>query len=175
MHQTQDAQTRVNGGGADADPKNDPTYPMRHRIDAEEARSGWRRPVQQPVDVEVLRSIEYPVIPAVFGTSTPPAGVSGMIRRAAFKYSESSYLHWLPLVLADRINVVEGILDDLMHARIPNAFAEAGGKAQWRYNRRDVVGKTLLRVAIAAVAIALIRGRLNGKRDDPSPDRSDGR
>jgi hypothetical protein len=175
VHHIEDAQTRVNARGVDADPKNDPTYPMRHRIGAEEARSGWRRPVQQPVDVEVLRSIEYPDMPAVFGTSTPPAGISGMIRRAAFRYSESSYLHWLPLVLADRIDVVEGVLDDLMHARIPNAFAEAGGKARWRYDRRDLVGKMLLQVAIAAVGIALVRGRLNGKRADSSPDRSDGR
>ena len=54
-------------------------------------------------------------------------------------------------------------------------FAEAGGKARWRYDRRDLVGKTLLQVAIAAVGIALVRGRLNGKRADSSPDCSDGR
>jgi hypothetical protein len=173
VHNIEDVDTRVNGHGVDADPKNDPTYPMRHRIDAEDARSGWRRPVQQPVDVEVLQSIEYFETPAVFGTSTPPAGLSGMIRRAAFKYSESSYLHWLPLVLADRINVVEGIVGDLMRARIPNAFAEAGGKAKWRYNRRHLVDKTLIRVAIATVAIAMVRAQLKSKRSRSSPDSSD--
>jgi hypothetical protein len=157
------ARTGVNGRGIDADPKNDPTYPMRHRMDAEEARSGWPRPVQQPVDVEVLQSNEYLAMPAVFGTSTPPSGVSGMIRRVAFNYSESSYLHWLPLVLADRINVVEGIVGDLLHARLPNVFAEAGGKAQWRYNRRRLVDKTLFRAAIAGVAIAMVRARLRRK------------
>jgi hypothetical protein len=154
----------VNGRGVDADPKNDPTYPIRHRLPAEEARSGWVRPAQQPVDVEVLRSIEYPDMTAVFGTSTPPAGLSGMIRRAAFAYSESSYLHWLPLVLADRINVVEGILDDLRRGRLPNGFAEAGGKAQWRYNRRRLVGGTLVRLALAAVLISYVRGRVEAKR-----------
>ena len=175
MRSIEDVDTGVNGRGVDADPKNDPTYPIRHRMDAEEARSGWRRPVQQPVDVEVLQSIEYPAMPAVFGTSTPPAGVSGMIRRVAFKYSESSYLHWLPLVLADRINVVEGILGDLMHARLPNAFAEAGGKAQWRYNRRHLVDKTVFRVAIATVLIAMVRARLKRKRGGSPADGSDGR
>ena len=164
MQSIQEIKTRVNGRGVDADPENDPTYPMRHRIDAEEARSGWVRPAQQPADVEVLLSIEYPDVPAVFGTSTPPAGLSGMIRRAAFAYSESSYLHWLPLVLADRINVVEGILDDLRRGRIPNGFTEAGGKAQWRYNRRRLVGGTLVRMAIAAAVIAYVRGRVKRKR-----------
>ena len=166
MQNTEDTGTRVNGRGVDADPKNDPTYPIRHRLPAEEARAGWVRPAQQPVDVEVLRSIEYPDMTAVFGTSTPPAGLSGMIRRAAFAYSESSYLHWLPLVLADRINVVEGILDDLRRGRLPNGFAEAGGKAQWRYNRRRLVGGTLVRVALAAVLIAYVRGRVKGSAAD---------
>jgi hypothetical protein len=160
MQNTEDTGARVNGRGVDADPKNDPTYPMRHRIPAEEARSGWVRPARQPLDVEVLRSIEYPDMPAVFGTSTPPSGLSGMIRRAAFRYSESSYLHWLPLVLADRINVVEGILDDVRRARLPNAFAEAGGKAQWRYDRRRLVRGTLVRVAVAAALIAYVRGQV---------------
>ena len=165
MQNSEDTGARVNGRGADADPKNDPTYPMRHRIPAEEARSGWVRPPRQPVDVEVLRSIEYPDVPAVFGTSTPPSGLSGMIRRAAFAYSESSYLHWLPLVLADRINVVEGVLDDVRRGRLPNAFAEAGGKARWSYERRRLVGGTLVRVAVAAALIACVR-RVEGKRAD---------
>lgn len=164
MQNTQDTATRANGRGVDADPKNDPTYPMRHRIPAEEAHSGWRSPIQQPLDVEVLRSIEYPAMPAVFGTSTPPAGLSGMIRRAAFRYSESSYLHWLPLVLADRINVVEGIFGDLGRARLPNSFVEKGGKARWRYDRRSLVGGTLVRAAIAAALVAYARGRVKGKR-----------
>ncbi|HEY0394421.1 MAG TPA: hypothetical protein VGD01_07980 [Candidatus Elarobacter sp.] len=165
MQNIEETGAGVNGRGVDADAKNDPTYPMRHRIDAGEARSGWVRPAQQPVDVEVLRSIERPDVSAVFGTSTPPAGLSGMIRRAAFAYSESSYLHWLPLVLADRINVLEGILDDLRRARLPNAFAEAGGKAQWRYNRRRLVGGTLLRAAVATALIVYVRGRAKRKRD----------
>ncbi len=164
MQNTEDTGAGVNGRGVDADPKNDPTYPIRHRIPAEEARSGWVRPAQQPVDVEVLRSIEYPDMPAVFGTSTPPAGLSGMIRRAAFAYSESSYLHWLPLVLADRIGVVEGIMDDVRRGRLPNAFAESGGKAQWRYARRRLLRKTLGRAVIAAALIAYARRRAQGKR-----------
>lgn len=60
-----------------------------------------KRPEQQPVTVEVLHSNERPNITAVFGTSTPPAGLSGVIRRYAFKQRELGYGHWLPLLLAD--------------------------------------------------------------------------
>ena len=50
-----------------------------------------------------------------------------MIRRFAFKYSESSYGHWLPLMLADRVNKVEGVLDDLSTATSPMSSRNGAG------------------------------------------------
>jgi hypothetical protein len=44
----------------------------------------WQRPTQQQSDVEILQSIEHIRRPAVFGTSSPPSGLSGMLRRLAF-------------------------------------------------------------------------------------------
>jgi hypothetical protein len=164
MNDSAQAGTHTNGWAIDADHDNNPTYPMRRRLDAEAERSGWTRPAQQPIDVEVLRSIERPDVTAVFGTSTPPSGLSGMIRRAAFAYSESSYLHWLPLVLADRINVVEGILDDLSRGRIPNTVAEAGGRAQWRYNRRRMIDRLLFSAALAGISWTSLRAYRDAKR-----------
>ena len=73
-----------------------------------------------------------------------------MIRRYAFRYSEGSYGHWLPLVLADRINVVEGIIDDIAHGHIPNFFKERGWAAEWKYNRKGM----LKNIAITAGVIA---------------------
>jgi hypothetical protein len=140
----------INGWGIDADVKNDPTYPMKHRTDEEQLGYSWVRPTQQPIDREVLHSIERPNVTAVFGTSVPLRGLSGMIRRYAFKFSESTYAHWLPLLLADRINVVEGIVDDLRQGHIPNTFAEKGGKAAWKYNKTEV----LVKVAVAALVTA---------------------
>lgn len=118
--------THINGWGIDADPENEPTYPMKKYTGDDHRRLNYERPPLQPVDVEVLHSNERPDITAVFGTSVPPSGLSGMIRRYAFRYSEGSWNHWLPLVLADRINVVEGIIDDLVHGHIPNIWAERG-------------------------------------------------
>ncbi|MFD2816247.1 hypothetical protein ACFSYD_20530 [Paracoccus aerius] len=66
--------------------RNDPTYPMRDRT--VETGSDWNRPKSQRTDIEVLQSMEYNRRPAVFGTSVAPSGLSGMIRRAAFGYSD---------------------------------------------------------------------------------------
>ncbi|HEX8280845.1 MAG TPA: hypothetical protein VF551_05680, partial [Chthoniobacterales bacterium] len=121
---------QVKGWSVDANPKNDPTYPMKRRNNGEHAGYSWQRPAQQPINVEVLHSNERPNVTSVFGTSTPPRGLSGMLRRLAFNYSESSYGHWLPLVAADRIGVLEGYVEDLGRGHIPNPFAERGWAAE---------------------------------------------
>ena len=108
----------------------------------------WQRPTQQFSSVEVLHSNERPNLPSVFGTTVPPSGLSGSIRRFAFQYSESSYLHWLPLLLADRINVVEGIIDDIKKGYIPNIFAEKGGKAVWKHHPASIVQKAVVATVV---------------------------
>ncbi len=151
--------SQVTGWGVDADPDNDPTYPMKNRNNGEHAGYSWERPTQQPANVEILHSNERPNLSAAFGTSTPPSGLSGVIRRAAFKYSENSYGHWLPLMLADRINVVEGVLSDVARGHIPNVLDEMGLKAEWQHNRKRLVTRLAIGAAIGFVAISLLRNR----------------
>jgi len=151
--------SQIKGWGVDADPKNDPTYPMKHRNDGEHAGYSWERPPQQPITTEILHSIERPDVTSVFGTSTPPSGLSGSIRRFAFRYSESSYGHWLPLMLADRVSVVEGVLGDLKHGHIPNVFAELGWKAEWKHNKTSLVRRILVRVVVVSAIVAFFRSR----------------
>jgi hypothetical protein len=151
--------SRINGWGVDVDPKNDPTYPMKHRNDGEHAGYSWERPAQQPITVEVLHSNERSDLTSVFGTSTPPSGLSGMIRRVAFKYSESSYGHWLPLMLADRVGVLEGVLADVERGRVPNVFAERGWKAEWEHNRMSLVRRVLIAVVLASGAVTYLSTR----------------
>ena len=146
----------VPGWGVDADPKNDPTYPIKKRNNGEHAGYSWERPTQQPVTVEVLHSNERPHVTAVFGTSTPPAGLSGAIRRYAFRYSESSYGHWLPLMAADRVGVVEGLLEDVARGRIFKVFTDRGWRADWKHNRPSLIGRVALRVGLIAAVTALI-------------------
>lgn len=154
--------SHIKGWGIDADPKNDPTYPMRKRSNEDHAGYNWERPTQQIEDVEILHSIERPNLTAVFGTSKPPKGLSGMIRRYAFQYGEGRFAHWLPLIMADRVDAIEGIVEDLKSGHIPNIFAEKGYKAQWKYNRTGVITKVAIAAAITTAAVLAFRR----KRED---------
>jgi hypothetical protein len=146
----------IPGWGVDADPANDPTYPIRNQGEDHGLDTAWDRPAVQRADVEILRSIEHIRQPAVIGTSTPPMGLSGMMRRAAFRWSESNWLHWLILMGADRINVVEGVIVDLAHARIPNIPAEMGIRAELRYNKPGFARKIAVLAAMFAIGAYLI-------------------
>lgn len=159
----------IPGWGVDADRDNDPTYPMRDQSRDVGLTRDWDRPAGQMPDVEILQSIEHVRRPAVVGTSSPPSGVSGMMRRAAFRWSESNWLHWLLLLGADRVNVVEGVVEDLAQARIPNIPAETGIRVQIAFNKRGLAKKTVVTAGIAALAVGLIatrRGRGKGASDN---------
>jgi hypothetical protein len=157
------SQKNIPGWGIDNNPENDPAYPMKQRNGADYERLNYEKPVQQTVDVEILHSVERPGVTRVFGTSSPPSGLSGMLRRYAFKYSESTYAHWVPLVLADRINVIECYLDDLAHGIIPNPFKERGWSAEWKYNRKAMIKNVLIRTVIISAVIATVVYRNKNK------------
>jgi gas vesicle protein len=139
---------------------------MKNRKIAIKRGYSWKRPEQQPINQEILHSIERPNVTAVFGTSVPLSGLSGVIRRYAFKHSENSYLHWLPLIMADRVNVVEGLIEDVSKGYVPNIFAERGWKAKWKHNPEGLI----LDVAIATVLVSAlitigVKRRRNSKED----------
>jgi len=159
MEHTVKDPSQIKGWGVDADPNNDPTYPMKHRTDGEHEGYSWERPQQQPLTVEVLHSNERPDVTSVFGTSTPPSGPSGALRRLAFRYSESSYGHWLPLMLADRLSVGEGVVGDVRQGRVPNVFAERGWNAEWKHNRISLLRRILVRVVLVYAAVAYLSSR----------------
>lgn len=163
MENTKVDYTNIPGWNLDADPRNEPTYPIKKWTGDDHNRSNWERPPLQPQTVEVLHSNERPSLSAVFGTPNPPSGLSGVIRRTAFKFSESEYGHWLNLLLADRINVVEGIVSDLAHGHIPNIFAERGMKADWKYNRKEVI-RNIVIAAVVTTAIVAFTSKNKSKK-----------
>lgn len=153
----------IKGWGIDANPNNNPTYPMKKTNGADHERLNYQRPPLQPISVEILHSNERPNITAAFGTSTPPSGMSGALRRYAFQFSENSLAHWMPLVLADRINIVEALVDDIKHGHVPNIFAEGGWKAQWKYDRKAAVKKVAVIAAVTTMIILFAkRKKSNG-------------
>ena len=159
----------IPGWGIDADPANNPTFPMRHIEDQRTRGLTWKRPALQEPSVEVLRSIEHNRMPAVTGTSTPPSGLSGMIRRAAFRRSESDWWHWLMLMGADRINVVEGVLEDFAKGKVPNIPGEMGVRAEWRHNKRGFVTKAGVVLGLASAIAFAIRGKRENRASAPLP------
>lgn len=159
-----DEHAHIKGWGIDADRENEPTYPMKKYTGDDHRGLNYERPTLQPVDIEVLHSNERPTMTAVFGTSTPPSGLSGRIRRFAFRFSEGSWSHWLPLILADRVNMVEGIVDDLKHGHVPNIMAERGWNAEWKYNRKGLIQKAFVAAAITTAVVTLIA--LKGRKKE---------
>ncbi|SMP12916.1 hypothetical protein [Chryseobacterium profundimaris] len=155
--------THIKGWGIDADPENDPVYPMKKRTNEEHEGYAWQRPEQQPEDVEILKSVERPNLTAAFGTASPPEGLNGEIRKFAFKYSESSYGRWLPLVLADRVGAIEGIIEDLKKGHVPNIFAERGWGAEWKYNRKNFLLKIAAAAAVTAITISVLSSKKKNK------------
>lgn len=149
----------VNGWGIDADPQNDPTYPYRARVAEDQTGMNWERPPLQQFDVEILSSVEHNRLPAVSGTAHPPRGLSGVLRRMAFMHSESDWRHWLTLMAADRLEVGEELLRELLSGRVPNIPREMGIRAEWQHNRANLVTKAMIAVGVSALLITLLRRR----------------
>ena len=148
----------VLGWGVDADPENDPSYPYRER-EKDDHSGKWNRPPQQNVEIEVLQSIEHKQRPAVVGTSTPPSGLSGALRRLAYRKSESNLLHWLLLLGADRVNMVEGVVQDLGRGKVPNIPAETGMRADWQHDKPRFFIKSAIGLGAVALAAAAVSRR----------------
>ncbi len=58
------------------------------------------------------------------------------------------------MVMADKINVLEGIVEDFSKGRIPNIFAEKGGKARWKYDKKNLALNMLVQLTLGAAAYA---------------------
>jgi hypothetical protein len=116
---------RIPGWGADLDPKDRPSYPREQPGIVTGAH--WDFPERQPEKWPRERSVEHADLTPVFGTSTPPAGVSGAIRKYAYaKYSEGRAAHWLLLIAADRVDAWEHHLRSLATLRPDNPITETG-------------------------------------------------
>ncbi|WP_313156849.1 hypothetical protein [Sphingobacterium multivorum] len=152
--------SHIKGWGIDFDPRNDPTFPIKKRNNEEQQGYAWQRPPLQEETVEILKSVERPNLTAVYGTSSPPSGLSGAIRRIAFNYSESSYGRWLPLVLADRVNMLEGVAQDIAKGHLPNIAKELGLGAEWKFNKKAFISKSI----VAGLAIGLVAYQFCSKR-----------
>ena len=61
------------------------------------------------------------------------------------------------LMGADRVNVVEGVVDDLGRGRMPNIPAEMGIRSELAHNRAGFVEKVAIAGAVVGLGILLAR------------------
>ncbi len=66
-------------------------------------------------------------VPPVFATATPLHGLSGAVRRFAFRYPDHKPRHWLLLMLGDRVELLETRVRTLWPALLSIAVAGLGG------------------------------------------------
>lgn len=115
---------KVKGWGVDLDPANRPAYPKELPSDVMTARGevkDWQVPKHK-----IHLSIEHPNLTPVFGTSCPPKGLSGLLRDYAFRYSEGTNRHWMTLIFADRIDILESLITDALRGKPDNIIKEKG-------------------------------------------------
>ena len=85
------------------------------------------------------------------------------MRRYAYKFSEATATHWMTLILADRIDVVQGKLNDLKNGIIPNPWIERGWRAEWRHNRPAFIQKVAITTLVITAGILLMSRKNRSK------------
>lgn len=107
----------VPGAAVDAPRDRRPGVPM----ETEPRKVGsahWSVPEKQKDPGNILKRKGLSELTPVFGTSVPPRGISGAVRRAAYRLPEHYTSHWMLLLLADRIDAVEGAILELVPASL---------------------------------------------------------
>lgn len=130
----------IPGWGVDLDPADRPAYPKEDFT--RDTGAHWEFPERQPGHEEREKSPEHKWVTPVFGTAVPLKGLSGVVRRLAYKYGEGRARHWLMLIAADRIDVLESRLQGIARGRPDNPLTESGLSAElhhhgWRSRRHQ--------------------------------------
>ena len=81
------------------------------------------------------------------------------IQDIGYKFSEGRLARWLTLVLADRVDVVEGVIEGLSQGHIPNIPKEMGLRSELRYNRKGSLKRAAVAVGCTALVVTVWRMR----------------
>jgi hypothetical protein len=76
-------------------------------------------PTRQRPGRDINLTLERDSMTPVFGNTTWPRPISTPMRKLAFRFSEDKLRHWLLLLLADRVNMVEGWVEDVGQGKMP--------------------------------------------------------
>lgn len=97
---------RPAGLGVDAAPGVRPGVPREH-VPAPDPGAHGREPQPQRRGAPAAGGGQAPAGAAVFGTAQPLHGLSGAVRRAAYRAPEHRTARWLLLLAGDRLDVLE--------------------------------------------------------------------
>ena len=128
----EELRARIPGWGADLNPLDRPSVP---KLQFDPGRTGahWDFPDRQAETYPRERSIEHGMLTPVFGTAVPLQGVSGVMRRYAYRrYSEARAAHWLILLAADRVDAFGAHVKSLATLRPDNPVTETGVLSEFR-------------------------------------------
>ena len=128
---SEELRARIPGWGVDLDPKDGPSVP-RERLDVPTG-AHWEFPERQPGHETREKSIEHKLVTPVFGTSMPLKGLSGAIRRYAYRYSEARAAHWLLLLAGDRVDAWESHLASFATLRPDNPITQTGVQTEFSH------------------------------------------
>ncbi|AUM16111.1 hypothetical protein D092_02555 [Rhodococcus ruber Chol-4] len=138
----------IPGWGVDLDPKDRPAVP-KERFDPGASGAHWDFPERQEERWPRERSIEHAFLPPVFGTSCPPRGLSGVLRKYAYRrFSEGRAAHRLILLGADRVDAAESHLRSFATGRPDNPITETGIRSEFTHHgMRSRAGRKRVDVA----------------------------
>jgi hypothetical protein len=193
LESVEELRARIPGWGVDLNPEDRPSVP-REQFDPSLNGAHWEFPERQPEKWPRERSVEHKFLTPVFGTACPPRGLSGAVRKYAYKYSEGRAAHWLILFAADRVDAVESHLRSLLSLHPDNPVTESGVLSEFKYhglrsrmgqNRADLKHQALDPVIVAgpwlaaggiaylavkALAVRVGRPRRDGATRDDGPE-----
>jgi hypothetical protein len=110
--------TGVPGWGIDLPTRNRPGIPY-ERPPQPVPGAHWTTPARQVATVEVLKRAGLAELTPVFGTAVPPHGLSGSLRRLAYQIPDHDTRHWLVLMAADRVDVIESDVGGFVRRSLP--------------------------------------------------------
>jgi hypothetical protein len=136
---------KVRGAGADASSADRPGIPKEVDPPRPVGAAHWQEPERQGDPGYILKRQGLEQLTPVFGTSVPPRGLSGFMRRAAYRIAEHRAGHWLVLMAADRVDVIEDRARRAAPILLSLAFG--GGLLAYAFgSRRRTRWQRLLRV-----------------------------
>lgn len=99
--------------GVDEAPENRPGVPMETEPSPDEG-AHWQTPLSQESEATHFHRKGIDELTPVYGTAQPPRGLSGMMRRAAYRTPEHQIRHWAMLLAADRVDILEHRLGETL-------------------------------------------------------------